>query len=246
MLDFDKVVDWLFFGPAPITAVRSPRKKALLACALWREFLREGREEDVDVVDGNRVIALVEGADGCVGAAKGHVSIDVDYPKDMSYSPEWLPWRATRPQGVDVENVVRNYAHEKRWRSTSAMGLVGKHVEKRNERVRNAARLVVNVMSPSPEVRLPKNTDAVRLAIACYDHRPNGRIEPDRLAVLSDCLEELGQEGLAVALREPGTHYMGHWALDAILGTATKEVASDTIRIAWAPEENQWVPNCTG
>ncbi len=59
------------------------------------------------------------------------------------------------------------------------------------------------------------------LARAAYDERvlPSGRIDPARLAVLSDALEEAGaDEAILTHLRTPGPHVRGCWALDLILG----------------------------
>ncbi|MBY0231004.1 MAG: hypothetical protein K2W96_17090 [Gemmataceae bacterium] len=60
------------------------------------------------------------------------------------------------------------------------------------------------------------------LAQAAYEERelPSGRLDPDRLAVLSDALEEAGcADGALLAhLRGPGPHVRGCWALDLVLG----------------------------
>jgi hypothetical protein len=60
-----------------------------------------------------------------------------------------------------------------------------------------------------------------RLAEAAYEERviPGGTLDPQRLAVLSDALEEAGADaGLVDHLRGPGPHYRGCHALDLILG----------------------------
>jgi hypothetical protein len=60
------------------------------------------------------------------------------------------------------------------------------------------------------------------LASASYEERalPLGEIDPQRLAVLADALEEAGcaAAGLLGHLRSPGPHVRGCWALDLILG----------------------------
>lgn len=60
------------------------------------------------------------------------------------------------------------------------------------------------------------------LATAAYQERalPSGEIDPDRLAVLSDALEESGCDNSDILdhLRAPGPHVRGCWALDHILG----------------------------
>jgi hypothetical protein len=61
----------------------------------------------------------------------------------------------------------------------------------------------------------------VRLATASYEHRnlPAGTLDPARLAVLADALEEAGLKDawLLGHLRE-GVHVRGCWAVDAVLG----------------------------
>ena len=60
------------------------------------------------------------------------------------------------------------------------------------------------------------------LAQAAYEHRelPAGTLDPTRLAVLADALEEAGcdQADLLAHLRGPGSHVRGCWAVDLILG----------------------------
>jgi len=63
---------------------------------------------------------------------------------------------------------------------------------------------------------------AVRLAQVADDDRllPAGHLDPDRLAVLADALEEAGcaDAELLAHLRSPGPHVRGCFALDAVLG----------------------------
>jgi hypothetical protein len=60
------------------------------------------------------------------------------------------------------------------------------------------------------------------LATAAYENRtlPAGTLEPDRLAVLADALEEAGCDNAEIVshLREPGEHVRGCWVLDLLLG----------------------------
>jgi hypothetical protein len=67
------------------------------------------------------------------------------------------------------------------------------------------------------------NDGTVRcLAEAAYQERllPQGTLEPDRLAVLADALEEAGcgDGELLGHLRGPGPHYAGCWAVDLLSG----------------------------
>jgi hypothetical protein len=61
-----------------------------------------------------------------------------------------------------------------------------------------------------------------KLAQAAYDHRdlPSGHLEPSRLAVLADALEEAGvsEGGLLDHLRGAGPHVRGCHVLDILLG----------------------------
>jgi hypothetical protein len=60
------------------------------------------------------------------------------------------------------------------------------------------------------------------LAHAAYDNRtlPAGTLEPNRLAVLADALEEAGCDNADTLnhLRQPGDHVRGCWAVDLLLG----------------------------
>jgi hypothetical protein len=60
------------------------------------------------------------------------------------------------------------------------------------------------------------------LAHAGYDNRilPSGELDPARLAVLADALEEAGcsEDEILTHLRSPGPHVRGCWALDVVLG----------------------------
>jgi hypothetical protein len=63
---------------------------------------------------------------------------------------------------------------------------------------------------------------AAGLAAAAYAERklPSGELDPVRLAVLSDALEEAGcaDAELLAHLRSPGPHIRGCWPVDLILG----------------------------
>ena len=69
----------------------------------------------------------------------------------------------------------------------------------------------------------PALTPAFALARAAYDGRlmPSGELDPQRLAVLADALEEAGAGAEALAhLRGPGPHVRGCHVVDAVLGLA--------------------------
>lgn len=69
-----------------------------------------------------------------------------------------------------------------------------------------------------PALRTPA---ILALAQAAYDNRtlPAGTLEPDRLAVLTDALEESGCADADILghLRGPGVHVRGCWVVDLLL-----------------------------
>jgi hypothetical protein len=69
-----------------------------------------------------------------------------------------------------------------------------------------------------------------RLAEAAYTERqlPSGQLDPARLAVLADAVEEAGATDVELLghLRSAGPHYRGCWAVDLLRGVAAKETRS--------------------
>jgi hypothetical protein len=77
--------------------------------------------------------------------------------------------------------------------------------------------------TPLPPSLLPWRDGLLqRLTEAAYEHRilPSGHLDPDRVAVLADAIEESGftDAELLGHLRGPGPHVRGCWAVDAITG----------------------------
>jgi hypothetical protein len=80
-----------------------------------------------------------------------------------------------------------------------------------------------NPSRPPPEVRTTLRTPLVlSIASTAYEDRlmPSGHLDPARLAVLADALEESGCTNTAILthLRSAGPHVRGCWALDLVLG----------------------------
>jgi hypothetical protein len=77
------------------------------------------------------------------------------------------------------------------------------------------------VRALSPAVLAFNGGMVVRLARAAYEQPllPSGNLDPARLAILADALDEAGcsDEELLAHLRGPGTHPKGCWAVDAVL-----------------------------
>jgi hypothetical protein len=74
-------------------------------------------------------------------------------------------------------------------------------------------------VAPSPSWLTP---DVLALSHAAYEHRtlPSGTLEPTRLSVLADALEDAGcaNADLLGHLRGAGPHVRGCWAVDLVLG----------------------------
>jgi hypothetical protein len=78
-----------------------------------------------------------------------------------------------------------------------------------------------NPFRPAPARPARLGREVARLAQAAYEQPlESGELDPVRLAVLSDALEEAGciDADLLSHLRSPGPHVRGCWALDLILG----------------------------
>lgn len=75
----------------------------------------------------------------------------------------------------------------------------------------------LNTLDPSWRTSLVR-----ALAQATYNERsfPEGTLDPDRLAVLADAMEDAGCDNADILnhLRSPGPHVCGCWALDLLLG----------------------------
>src|SRR5262249_12453726 len=79
-----------------------------------------------------------------------------------------------------------------------------------------------NPLRPATIPTASKTPTTVALAQAAYDERdlPSGHLDPARLAVLADALEEAGCADADILghLRGPGPHVRGCWAVDLLLG----------------------------
>jgi hypothetical protein len=81
--------------------------------------------------------------------------------------------------------------------------------------------VVGNPFRPAPLGDCCRTPTAVWLARAVYEERllPYGQLDPARLAVLADALEEAAADDEVIAhLRGPGPHVRGCFVLDALLG----------------------------
>jgi hypothetical protein len=89
------------------------------------------------------------------------------------------------------------------------------------------ARLLLDVLgNPFRPLAVPPaclSPTVIRLARAAYEERelPSGHLDPARLNVLADSLEDAGAaQALIDHLRSPGPHVRGCFAVDLLLGRA--------------------------
>jgi hypothetical protein len=93
------------------------------------------------------------------------------------------------------------------------------------EQTHQAALLRDLLGNPFRPITVPgawQTPSVVALAEAAYVERilPSGHLDPARLAVLSDALEDTGcaDVGVLAHLRNPGPHVRGCWVVDLVLG----------------------------
>src|SRR5262249_7081477 len=109
------------------------------------------------------------------------------------------------------------------WAVESESGGGDPHGEKRVQA--NLVRDVAgNPFRPPCLDRAWMKSEVRALAQAAYDERvlPSGELDPQRLAILADALEECGCTNADILdhLRGPGTHVRGCFVLDCLLGKA--------------------------
>jgi hypothetical protein len=93
-----------------------------------------------------------------------------------------------------------------------------------SERAAHASllRCLFHPFQPTRLMSLWQTPTVLALAQAAYNERtmPAGTLEPDRLAVLADALEDSGctDADMLLHLRGPGPHVRGCWVVDLLLG----------------------------
>jgi hypothetical protein len=151
----------------------------------------------------------------------------------VAWAARWAPlytdhvrsvpaWHATREQ---VVRAAREGAQCCAWASTRRIhlgGIVMSYPQEEYEAQAGHLRDIFGSPALAQPLRPGEVTATARsLAQAAYDDRilPAGLLDPARLAVLADALEEAGADAeLLGHLRGPGPHVRGCWAVDAVLG----------------------------
>jgi hypothetical protein len=160
-------------------------------------------------------------AAGNAAEAAGHVALlGLDDPRLADIAASWEGWIRLGPQPL-------------RERQAAAEAYVANHpaylAANRAEGVVQG-RLLHDLFGPLPfravaaqPAWVAWNGGAVvKMAQAAYDQRalPSGELDPARLAVLADALEEAGctLKEILDHLRGPGPHVRGCWSVDVLLG----------------------------
>jgi hypothetical protein len=191
----------------------SGRKLRLFACACCRRIW--------DLLDERGQVLVEQGerlADGArrATAAAGAATPPLRLKKDI-HSPRYLAWLAATCTIVSDVWVAARAA-----RSHAAGGRPQFRDAEPREQAALLREIFGNPFRPAALDPAWLTADVASLAQAAYVERelPGGRLDPGRLAVLSDALEDAGcvNDDVLSHLRSPGLHVRGCWALDLILG----------------------------
>ena len=213
-------------------AVATERKLRLFAASCCRQFwhlLPDGRSQQaVDVAERFADGYADEAERSAADTAATTAARDAILARQASDS---IPEMLTLAAKAANHSVIRDVDPEAAGATVAAYRLIA-----RNPDSGLHSRLAVNVASsaslrdifgnpfrPAPAVDPAwRGGTAAQLAHAAYEHRrlPEGTLNPARLTILADALEDAGctDADLLGHLRGPGPHVRGCWAVDLILG----------------------------
>jgi hypothetical protein len=189
-----------------VRATASDRKLRLFVCAFWRwHSMRRGESR---------------------GGTDPEMSRALDYAERWSENGE--PARASAPMfSIPLRwhpLFARNAFDAAGWtiRGSAAFGREWVGEEDQEQQVLLLREVFGNPFRPVTLDRAWRTPDVLALAGAAYEERalPAGTLEPERLALLADALEEAGCDRAEVLshLRSEGPHVRACWALDLALG----------------------------
>jgi hypothetical protein len=201
----------------------SARKLRLLACGCWRghwHLLTDERSRRALEMGERYADRLVDESERLAAREAAHLALE-----ELVVQQQWEKAVAARGARAVVEN--RDDV------AALAVGRRNQVVERKDAKPELRRQVVLlrcvlgNPFRPlaiSTVVRNWQDGVVVRLAQAAYENRilPVGTLDRDRLAVLTDALEEAGvtETLLLEHLRDPGPHVRGCHVLDAILDRA--------------------------
>ncbi len=208
----------------------SRHKRALFACACCRPLwplLKDERSRNAIAVAEQFLDGLAD--DRQLWAARAAALDARDASRPHTRGPGREAGQVARAAAVAAWKAVSFEAAEAAAECATAAvwaALFPSKAEAKREQVRLLHDIIGNPFRPSPHLpaSLLDQADGLipKLAQAAYDNRelPSGHLEPSRLAVLADALEEAGvaDADLLQQLRGPGPHVRGCHVLDLVLG----------------------------
>jgi hypothetical protein len=205
--------DWLACSNVPemlrylgASARASPRKLRLFACAACRRIwkcMRDERSHKAIEVSELFADGLASEADLQAAAREADVVATL---AERTQRPGWNAARTAAAVAAGAQHAANRAAESAAYDADLLRDVFG-----------NPFR--ISILSVAC---LDWNDRTIpRLAQAAYDQRilPAGTLEPARLAILTDALEEAGctDADLLAHLRGPGPHVRGCWAVDLLL-----------------------------
>jgi hypothetical protein len=202
----------------------SDRKSRLYGTACCRRIWpllahdthRRAVERAEQFADGLTTLQKLESASRSAARHRDNYRTEYDQmtvsPRNVVFSAAQQHGRcAASDAGSDAYWVVKFWGH-----------LLGIHKESEEE---NKAHLIRDIFGnpfrPTPFASACLTSAVKQLAQAAYEDRilPSGELDPARLSILADALEEVGADtALLDHLRGPCPHTRGCWPLDLILG----------------------------
>jgi hypothetical protein len=216
----------------------SARQLRLFACAccrrVWRHLVDERGREAVEAAEafaeGKIRKAKLAAAEQLAEAAYYELLNELRQENPAASGEHSTPSAAAARQSAIEAACVASMANQEMVAQTSrlaaaAAGRVWRTPERKSE-LRHHADLLRDIASNYFRGVVIEahwlSADVVALAKAAYENRtlPVGALEPERLSILADALEDAGcdAEALLTHLRSPGVHVRGCWAVDALLG----------------------------
>jgi hypothetical protein len=207
---------------AEVSGRISPRKVRLLICAccrrVWDLLLDERCRRAVEVAE--------RYADGRADDATLEVArrgADATYQRGRGQGGP-LAFRHCGAAHLALQATARRVRFDPRENEFLRGAKERKEKAERKARSDLVRDLLGNPFRPAAVDPAWQTPTVTALARAAYDERslPEGTLDPHRLAVLADALEEAGCTDPEVLghLRSPGPHFRGCWSLDLALGRA--------------------------
>lgn len=200
--------------PQKMLASLDQRQKGFFACACVRRVWHLVQEES-----GRTAVAVAEQYLLGTGTKRG-VRRAADAARDVYVHDLDVTSRADAAAVNAADAVAANGRYAASYSSDDAAE-AATNSDAARETQANLVRDVANPFRPVTVNTAWRTPAVVALAEAAYDYRtlPAGTLEPDRLAILADALEEAGCDDVEILshLREPAEHVLGCWAIDLLL-----------------------------